>query len=72
MMSYQPFWNTLQSKEVSQYTLINKHGISTGTLAAMRANKPLETTTIEKFCKILSCNVQDIVTYIPDEEPDKV
>lgn len=67
MMSYEPFWNTLEEKKVSQYALINKYGISRGTLANMRANQPMETTTIEKFCKILNCKVQDIIIYIPDQ-----
>ncbi|MDL2248772.1 helix-turn-helix transcriptional regulator [Tyzzerella sp. OttesenSCG-928-J15] len=72
MMSYVPFWNTLKSKKISQYALINKHGISRGTIANIKNNKPMETTTIEKFCKILNCNVQDIVIYIPDEEPGQL
>ena len=66
MMSYEPFWRTLQSKEISKYALIKKHGISNGTLWNMKNGKPIETTTIEKLCRILNCNVQDIVIYIPD------
>lgn len=72
MMSYKPFWDTLKLKGVSQYALIKKHGISTGTITNIKNNKPMETTTIEKFCKILDCNVQDIVIYIPDEVSEEI
>lgn len=68
MMSYEPFWKTLKLKEVSTYQLIKKYKVSNGTLTNMRKGKPIETTTIEKFCKILDCNVNDIVIYIPDND----
>lgn len=68
MMSYEPFWKTLKEKNVTTYKLIYKCGISSRTLANMKKGKPIETTTIEKFCKILNCNVENIVTYVPDDE----
>lgn len=70
MISYEPFWKTLKEKKVSTYKLIHKCGISNGTLTSMRKGKPIETTTIEKFCKILDCGIEDIVKYIPDEDTD--
>lgn len=71
MISYNPLWETMKVKGVSQYALINKHGISNGTIRNLKRGKPIETTTIEKFCKILDCNVQDILVYVPDEEKEK-
>ena len=68
MISYEPLWETMKNKGISQYALINKYGISNGTIGNLKKNRPIETTTIEKFCKILDCNVQDILIYIPDEE----
>lgn len=32
MISYEPFWNTLKSKNVTTYALIVKHGISSATI----------------------------------------
>lgn len=29
---------------------------------------PIETTTIEKFCHILNCKVEEIIQYIPEEK----
>jgi len=68
MISYQPFWDTLKRSEESTYTLIKKHHISSSTIDKLRKNKPLNTTTINDFCRILKCNVADIMTYIPSED----
>ena len=68
MISYEPFWRTLKSRGISQYALINKNEISGETLSRLKNNKYVGTATIEKLCKILDCNVQDILIYIPDEE----
>ena len=68
MISYVRFWETLKAKNISQYSLINKHGISTSTLHKMRKGEYLGLRKIEDFCRIIDCDIQDIVTYIPDKE----
>jgi len=67
MISYAPFWETLKVKGVSTYALREKHGITPNTLTRMKNNKYLSMRTIEDFCKILNCKVQDIVEYVPNE-----
>lgn len=64
MISYQPLWDTLKEKGVSQYQLIKKHGVSAGQLSRLRANQNVSTHTINMLCEILDCNVDDIMTYI--------
>ncbi len=66
MISYEPLWNTLKQKNVSQYQLINKYGISAGQLSRLRANNHISTHTIERLCKILDCNIEDIINYSND------
>ena len=68
MISYKPFWETMKKKGVSQYALITKHEMSNGTITRLKHNMPIETTTIERLCKILDCAVQDVLEYIPDED----
>ena len=67
MIVYTPFWETLKKSKESTYTLIKNHHISSSTIDKLRNNKPLNTTTINDFCRILNCNVSDIMTYIPSE-----
>ena len=68
MISYEPFWGTLKASEESTYTLIHKHHISSSTIDKLRKNKPLNTTTINDLCRILSCPVECIMRYIPSDE----
>ena len=68
MIDYSPFWETLQASEESTYTLIKRHKISSSTIDKLRKNKPLNTTTINDLCRILSCPVEKILRYVPSEE----
>lgn len=68
MISYENLWNVMKEKGVSQYTLIKKYGISPAQITRLKRNESVSTHTIEKFCKILDCNVGDIMEYIKDSE----
>lgn len=72
MIDYSPFWRTLQNSAETTYTLITKHKISSSTIDKLRKNKPITTTTLNDICRILECNVQDVMTYIPSEHDQKL
>lgn len=67
MISYNIFWDTLKQKGVSQYILIEKYGISSSVLTRMRRGDYLGLRKIEDLCKILECDISDIVRYLPDK-----
>ena len=67
MISYEPFWKTLQEREISTYALINKLGILPDTVQRIRANKPVTTKTLNSLCEVLGCEIEDIIKYWPDE-----
>ena len=66
MISYDPFWKTLEEKAISQYALINKYGLSRGTLSRIKKQKPLNLVTIEKLCVILCCPIEKVVKIVDD------
>lgn len=68
MISYQPFWLTLQNSSESTYTLIKDHRISNSTIDKLRKNKPVNTATINDLCRILRCSVAEVMEYIPCED----
>lgn len=68
MISYKPFWETLRRSKETTYTLIKNHRISSSTIDKLRKNKPLNTTTLNDLCRILSCQVSDVMEYIPSDE----
>ncbi|MBR3686860.1 MAG: helix-turn-helix transcriptional regulator [Clostridia bacterium] len=67
MISYEPFYKTLKEKGISTYKLINTYGISRSLLDRLKHNKPITTVTLDDLCKILSCNVEDIITFKEDK-----
>ena len=67
MISYAPFWKTLQNSSETTYSMINKHHVSSAIIDKLRNNKPLNTTTINDLCRIFNCKVQDIMEYLPSE-----
>ena len=68
MISYEKLWQTMKEKGVTQYTLIKQYGISPGQITRLKRNESVSTHTIETFCKILKCQVSDIMEYIEDCE----
>ena len=66
MISYDNLWKTMKEKGVTQYALIKKHGISPAQITRLKKNESVSTHTIEMFCKILNCNVENIMQYIED------
>lgn len=66
MVTYEPFWDTLQKNNFSTYILINKYHISSSLIHRLRHNLPISTVTISDLCTILQCNVEDIIKFVPD------
>ena len=45
-------------------TLVKDYNVSRSLLDRLKHNKPLSTVTIDDLCRILRCNVDDIMIYI--------
>ena len=65
MISYDKLWEVMKQKGVTQYTLIKKHHISPGQIIRLKRNESVSTHTIEMVCKILNCQVGEIMEYVP-------
>ncbi len=63
LISYQPFYDTLYKKSMTEYALIFKHGISANTLYRMKKGEAITTKTIDTLCFILDCTVPEILEY---------
>ena len=65
MITYKRLWEKLNKTGVSQYRL-RMEGLSNSTITRLKHDETVSTETINKLCKILSCNVEDIMEYIED------
>lgn len=67
MIVYNKLWKTLKKKNISQYTLIQKYHVSPGQITRLKRNESVSTHTIDMFCRILDCDITDIMEYTRDE-----
>ena len=67
MILYDPLWQTMKKKHITQYMLYTHYGIPRSLLDRLRKNKNIEVYTIDRLCRILDCRVEDILRYVPDE-----
>ena len=67
MISYAPLWETMKKRGITTYTLIKDYSFSRGTLYSLKQNRNITMATLNDLCEILSCQVQDVIQYIPDK-----
>ena len=66
MIVYDRLWKTMQKKGISQYKLIREYGISSGQLDRIRKGENINMYTLDTLCRILECDVEDIIEYKKD------
>ncbi len=67
MISYEPFFKTLKEKGITSYRL-EKMGFSRTNYYSIKKSNPINSTTVDVLCKLLDCEVYDIMKYVPDED----
>ena len=67
MISYKPFWETLKRKNISTYSLIYKHNVSSATISRIKNGGGITTAKLDDLCRIINCRVEDIIKY--EENP---
>ena len=63
MISYEPFYETLLKKGITEYNLIFKQGFSANTLHRMKKGEAISTKTIDALCYALDCSVDEIIKF---------
>ena len=66
LISYAPLWRTMAKTGATTYTLQVKGQISSSTIRRMKAGESVSTNTLDALCKILQCDLQDVVEYLPE------
>ena len=67
MISYAPLFKTMKEKHITTYRL-EKLGFSRATYYSIQKGNSVSTNTLNQLCKLLKCNVTDVMEYIEDEE----
>ena len=63
-VSYKKLWKLLIDKDMMKKDLQQEAGISWATLTKMSKGEVVSTEVLMKICKVLHCDVGDIVEFI--------
>ena len=66
MISYAPLFDTMKRKKITSYRL-EKMGLSRATYYYIQQGNSISTNTVNQLCKLLNCEVSDILEYVDDE-----
>ena len=65
---YKKLWKLLIDKEMMKKDLRDQSGITTNALAKLGKNEHVSTQILEKICRVLDCNIEDVCEFVDDEE----
>lgn len=63
-ISYKKLWKLLIDKDLMKKDLQKEAGISWATMTKMSKGEVVSTEVLMKVCKVLHCNVGDIIDFI--------
>lgn len=69
-VNYNRLWKLLIDRSMSKTELREQSGITTNALAKMGKNEDVSTEVLCKICKVLNCQMEDIVELIINEDED--
>ena len=62
MISYEPLFETMREKGITSYRLI-KMGFPQSNYYAIKRGENISTHTVDQLCRLLACDVADIMRY---------
>ena len=68
---YNKLWKKLIDENMMKVDLRDQAEITTNALAQLGKNEHVSTQVLEKVCKVLHCEIQDIMEFVPDEEREE-
>ena len=67
IVSYKKLWKLLIDKDMKKKDLRIATGMTTTALAKLGKNEHVNTEILAKICKVLECNIEDIVEVIDEQ-----
>ena len=67
-VSYNKLWNMLKERKMTKRELMTQTGISSATISMITHNKEVSMATLISICKVLNCDIGDIVSLSTDEQ----
>ena len=65
---YNKLWKLMIDKNINKTQLCEKAGITTNAMAKFGKNETVQVEILAKICKVLDCNVEDIMEVITEND----
>ncbi len=69
-LSYNKLWKLMIDKNLNKSELRELTGLSPSTINKLTNGENVTTEVLERICKALNCNIEEIVEIVPDEDED--
>ena len=70
-ISYKKLWKLLIDKDMMKKDLRAMTGVSTTTMSRLSKDENVSTEFLSKICSALSCDVRDIMEFVPDKKEEQ-
>jgi len=67
-VNYRRLWHQCVEHDITQHQLMELAEVSPSTLTRLRKNEIVSLSILLKFCKVLGCDVGDVVEATPISE----
>ena len=68
MISYAPLWETCKKKNKTERDLMDNCHFCRETINRLKTNRNIRTSTIDRLCNYLHCDINDVVMVTPEPE----
>lgn len=70
-INYNKLWKLMIDQNMNKTQLKNAAHLSTNVIAKLGKNEAVSIDTLGKICKVLRCNIGDIVDIVPDDDKEE-
>jgi putative transcriptional regulator len=67
-ISYNKLWKTLIDKKLKKKDLMAAASLNSSTVAKMGKDLPVSMEVMGRVCKVLECDIGDVMEILPDKE----
>lgn len=71
MMVTNPFWDMMKQRGISVYSLEYDYELNPAEISRLKHNHNFSLRTLDRYCNLFHCRIEDKVLHIPDEKRRK-
>ena len=67
MVDYNPLWDTMRTRGITQYMMLQDKILDNHTLDRLKKNMNITLITLERICTYLDCTPNDVIRFTKQE-----